>query len=180
MATPNTEVHSVETAQDQSVLAALGLDTHIFVSQLINFVIVFLVVWFLILKPLTKKMEERKNIIDESLDKAKEVEKNLMMSEESYKAKLEEAKKEANSIIEKAHGEAVALGEKMKETTKQEIDGLVTQAKKSIALEREEALSAVKSHSVELISAALAKIVGSEMSEKTDKKVIEDALKSMK
>jgi len=180
MATPNTEVHSTETAQDQSVFSSLGLDTHIFVSQLINFVIVFLVVWFLILKPLTKKMEERKNIIDESLDKAKEVEKNLMMSEESYKAKMDEAKKEANGIIEKAHAEATSLGEQMKEKSKVEIEGLVVQAKKSIVMEREEALAAVKSQAIEMISAALTKIVSSEMTEKTDKKVIEDALKSMK
>lgn len=180
MATMNTEVHSVEATAEESVFSSLGLDTHIFVSQLINFVLVFLVVWFLILKPLTKKMEERKNIIDESLDKVKEVESNLMMSEEKYKEKIEEAKRDANGILEKAHADAVALGEKMKETTRQEIDTLVAQAKKSIGVEREEALSAVKSHAVELISAALTKIVGSEMSEKTDKKVIEDALKSMK
>lgn len=180
MATMNTEASNLGVAQDQSVFASLGLDTHIFVSQLINFVLVFLVIWFLILKPLTKKMEERKNIIDESLDKVKEVETNLMMSEQKYKERLDEAKRDANSVIEKAHADATALGEKMKETTKQEIDALVSQAKKSIAVEREEALLSVKNHAVDLIVAALTKVVGSEMSEKTDKKVIEDALKSMK
>ena len=173
-------LHSTTEVQDESVFASLGLDTHVFVGQLINFLIVFVIVWFLLLKPLTKKLEERREMIDESIDKAKEVETNLMMSEQTYKEKLEEAKKEANKIIEHAHGEAAALADKMKDQAKVEIDGLVVQAKKSIAVEREEALSAVKSHAVDLITAALTKIVSSEMSEKMDKKVIEDALKGMK
>jgi len=173
-------LESTSEVQNESVLASLGLDTNLFVSQLINFVLVFLIVWFLLLKPLAKKLEERREMIDESIDKAKEIDANLMMSEQSYKEKLEEAKKEANKIIEHAHGEAVVLADKMKDQAKVEIDGLVVQAKKSIAVEREEALSAVKSHAVDLITVALAKIVSSEMSEKMDKKVIEDALKGMK
>lgn len=180
MASMNTENHSTQTGGEQSVFASLGLHTDIFLFQLINFTLVFLVIWFLILKPLTKKMEERKNIIDESLDKVKQVETNLMMSEQKYKEKIDEAKKEANAILEKAHEESILVAEKMKETTRQEIDALVVQAKKSISIEREEALLSVKNHAVDLIVSALTKVVGSEMSDKTDKKVIEDALKSMK
>jgi F-type H+-transporting ATPase subunit b len=180
MAKLTSETHSEVKVQDESIFTSLGLDTQLFVSQAINFAIVFLVVWFLLLKPLTKKLEERREMIDESIDKAKEVETNLMMSEQKYKEMIEEGKREANKIIEKSHADAVVLGDQMKEKSKIEIDGLVTQAKKSIAAEREEALGAVKSQAVEMISAALAKIVSSEMSEKTDKKVIEEALKSMK
>lgn len=180
MANINTEMQSEVGVENESVFASLGLDAHLFVSQLFNFAIVFGIVWFLLLKPLTKKLEERREIIDESIDKAKEVETNLMMSEQKYKEMIDEGKREANKIIEKAHTDAVVLGDQMKEKAKIEIDGLVTQAKKSIVAEREEALGAVKSQAVEMISAALAKIVSSEMSEKTDKKVIEDALKGMK
>lgn len=173
-------LESTSEVQNESVLGSLGLDTHIFVGQLINFILVFLIVWFLLLKPLTKKLEERRVMIDESIDKAKEVESNLMMSEQSYKEKLEEAKKEANKVLEKAHADATVLGDQMKEKAKVEIEGLVAQAKKSIVVEREEALLAVKSQAVEMIRLALTKVVNSEMSEKTDTKVIEDALKGMK
>lgn len=175
-----TKLESTSEVQNESILGSFGLDTNLFISQLINFVIVFLVVWFLLLKPLTKKLEERRKMIDESIDNAKAVETKLMMSEVTYKEKMHEAKKEANKIIEEAHGEASSLAEKIKVEARAEIEGLVIQAKKSIVVEREEALSAVKSHAVDLIALALTKVVSSEMSEKMDKKVIEDALTGMK
>jgi len=67
---PNTQpVETTATDQTttetevQGVAASLGLNTQLFVFQLINFVIVAIILWFLILKPLIKKMEERKKII---------------------------------------------------------------------------------------------------------------------
>ena len=77
-----THESTTEIPQDAGVLASLGINGQLFVFQLINFAIVVLVLWFLILKPLSKKLEERKKLIDDSLDKAKEIETNLGMSEQ--------------------------------------------------------------------------------------------------
>ena len=95
--------HTESAAKDEGVIASLGLNGQLFVSQLINFALVFCVLWFLILKPLTKKMEERRLMINDSLDKAKEIETNLMMSQQKYQEKLDEAKVEAkyeNGVLE--------------------------------------------------------------------------------
>ncbi|MCX6778657.1 MAG: ATP synthase F0 subunit B, partial [Candidatus Magasanikbacteria bacterium] len=59
------------TEQSGGVLGSLGINGQLFVFQLINFILVAAILWFLILKPLTKKMAERKKIIDESLDNVK-------------------------------------------------------------------------------------------------------------
>ena len=67
-ATVQTEV-THEAAAEESVAASLGLNTQLFGFQLLNFAVVGLIVWFLILKPLTKKMAERQQIINESLNK---------------------------------------------------------------------------------------------------------------
>jgi large-conductance mechanosensitive channel len=77
---------TIEThaAEEEGVLASLGLNTQLFAFQLINFIIVFFILWYLILKPLTKKMEERKKLIDDSIDKAHTVEEQVILSQQKF------------------------------------------------------------------------------------------------
>jgi F-type H+-transporting ATPase subunit b len=171
--------HTESVAKDEGVIASLGLNGQLFVSQLINFALVFCVLWFLILKPLTKKMEERRLMINDSLDKAKEIETNLMMSQQKYQEKLDEAKVEANKVLERATQEANEVGDKMKVKAKQDIQFLIEQAKRNIQTERDEAMGAVRDEAVGTIFAVLEKILPAKMTNENDKKAIEEALKGL-
>jgi F0F1-type ATP synthase membrane subunit b/b' len=113
-----TAGHAAETAAETGLLSSLGIDTSVFIFQLINFTLVGFILWFLILKPLTKKMAERQKMIDDSIDNAKKIETNLGMSEKKYQEKIDQAKVDANKIIEKAQAESVAIAEATKEKTK--------------------------------------------------------------
>ncbi|PIR78280.1 MAG: ATP synthase F0 subunit B [Candidatus Magasanikbacteria bacterium CG10_big_fil_rev_8_21_14_0_10_36_16] len=174
----NTNTES--TANEQSLPASLGLNAQLFVFQLINFAIVAVILWFLILKPLTKKLEERKKMIDESIDNAKEIETNLALSEKEYQDKLKEAKAEASKVIEKAHTEAKQLGEDMKVKAKTEVEGIIDQAKKTIKNEKVQMMEEIRQESATLIVTALEKILNEKMDGKIDKKIIEDSLNSLK
>ncbi len=77
----NQEQVVASEAVKSSVLGSLGIEGKLLAFQFVNFSIVLAVVWFLILKPLVKKLEERRQIIDESLDNAKKVETELHMAE---------------------------------------------------------------------------------------------------
>ncbi|MBI2636919.1 MAG: hypothetical protein HYW81_01875, partial [Parcubacteria group bacterium] len=50
------------------LLDSFGLDPRLFLLQLANFIIVAIILWFLILKPLTKKLSERQKVIEDSLE----------------------------------------------------------------------------------------------------------------
>jgi len=169
-----------ETNTDEGVLASLGINLQLFVFQLINFAIVALVVWFLILKPLTKKMEERKKIIDESLDNAKRVESNLQMSEQKFQEKIDEAKAQANKVIELAGEEAEKLKIDMREKAKSEIEILITQAKRNIQIEKEEMVEEIKQETIALVVDAVEKIILEKLDPKKDKKLIEDSIEKLK
>ncbi|MBP9732023.1 MAG: F0F1 ATP synthase subunit B [Candidatus Magasanikbacteria bacterium] len=175
-----TEVGHDETTADAGVLASLGINGPLFLFQLLNFAIVAVILWFLILKPLTKKMEERKNIIDESLDRAKEVETNLKMSEVKFQEKLEQAKKESNEIVASAQEEATRVQESMKQKTKDDVEALVVAAKKNIEIEKTEMQANLRKETVEIVVAAMEKILNEKMDDKKDKKFVEDILKTIK
>src|SRR3989338_8743176 len=171
---------SFEQSSEAGVAASLGLNGQLFAFQLLNFAIVAAVVWFLILKPLTKKMDERKQMIDDSLEKAKQIEANVLMSQQRYQEKIDEGKVEANKIIKTSHEEAERLARSMKEKSKKEIELLVDQAKRNIAIERDEAFAAVKKEAGALVVAAVEKILGQAIDESTDKKIIQEAIQNIK
>lgn len=164
---------------EEGVLASLGINGQLFLFQFINFTIVAIIVWFLILKPLTQKMEERKKIIDESIDNAKALETNLKMSEQKYQERIDEGKVKANKIIEATHKEATEMADAMKSRAEKDIELLVDQAKRNIAIEREEAMDGVRKEIGALVASAVEKVIGKKMDEKMDKKIIEDALKDL-
>lgn len=175
-----TQSHTTIPAEEAGVLASLGINGKQIGIQFLNFVVVFVIVWFLILKPLTKKMEERRKLIDESLDRAKEIETNHKMSEVKFQEKLEEAKKEANAIIAGAQEEATRVQETMKQKTKDEVEALVLAAKKNIEIEKTEMQASLRKETVEIVVTAMEKVLGEKMDDKKDKKFVEDILKTIK
>jgi len=168
------------TAVDESLATSLGLNGQLFAFQLLNFAVVAVIIWFLILKPLTTKLEERKKMIDDSLDNAKKVETNLQMSEQKYQEKLDEAKVEANKLIELAHTEADGLAGTMKEKAKTEIETLIVHAKQNIQAEKEEVMDDIKKETVNLVVAAVEKIMSEKMTDEKDKTLIEKTIEDMK
>lgn len=175
-----TETATHETSSEEGVLASLGINGTLFAFQFVNFALVVLILWFLILKPLTKKMAERQKMIDDSIDNAKKIETNLGMSEKKYQEKIDQAKVDANKIIEKAQVESVAVAEATKEKTKKDIEVLVEQARKNIKSERDESVNEIKAQTASLIVAATEKILGTKVDVASDNKIIEEAIKNMK
>jgi len=174
------EFTTEQTNNNESVAASLGLNGQLFIFQLINFAIVAAIVWFLILKPLTSKLEERKNIIDESLEKAKEVEANLVMSNQKFEEKIAEAKTEGNKIIVKATTDAEELAISMKAKAKTEIEKLVDQARGKIQDEKEEVMRGIKTETAGLIMAVVEKVLKEKLTDKKDQQLIEESLKGLR
>jgi F-type H+-transporting ATPase subunit b len=164
---------------DESVVASLGLNGQLFAFQLLNFAIVAAIVWFLILKPLTKTMEERKKLIDDSLDKAKQVDFNLQMAEIKFQERVDEAKAEHSKIVAKAQEEGVEITNKMKEKAQKEIELVVDQAKRNIKIEKEEMMVGLKEETANLVVAAVEKILEEKLDDKKDANLIKGTISKL-
>ena len=124
-------------------------------------------------------MAERQNMIDNSIENSKKIETNLMMSEKRYQEKIDQAKVDANKVIDKAQQDAVKLSEDMKLKAKSEIELLVVQARKNIKIERDESISDIKQQAANLIVSAAEKILSGKLDSAKDQKIIEEAMESM-
>jgi len=171
---------ATEQAGEAGLLASLGINGSLLIFQLLNFAVVVAIIWFLILKPLTKKMAERQAIIDQSLENAKKVEENLHKSERKYQERVDLSKVEANKILEKAAGDAEKVADDMKNKSKKEIELLIDQAKRNIKIERDEMMSEIKQSAAELLTLAVEKILKEKLDEKRDGKLIDEALAGLR
>jgi ATP synthase F0 subunit b len=168
-----------EGGNSGGVLGSLGINPTLFAFQLINFAIVASIIWFLILKPLSKRMTERQKMIDESIDNAKKIQENLQRSELKFQEKIDAAKVEASKIIDKAGKEAEQLSADLKVKAKKEIELLINQAKRNIKVERDEMVAGVKETTAEIVVAALEKILSEKINDKKDKELVEEMIKKL-
>ncbi len=178
--TLETEHGDAGKETSDGVLQTLGLDGQIFVGQLVNFLLVIVIVWFLILKPLTKKLDERRRMIDESIEKARKVDAAFEMSQQKYQEKIDEAKSGANKIIEKSHQEATRIGDTLKMKAKEEIELLVAQAKRNIEIDREEMRQDLRKETADLVVLAVKKIISERLDKKGDIAYIQEILSDLK
>lgn len=179
IARASSEAAEIAEKTEKGVFASLGINPTLFLFQLANFIVVALILWFLILKPLTKKMAERKQIIDDSLANAEKLKNKLAKSEEDYLARLAAAQVEAEKILEQARRDGEQLSDELKEKTRSEIAKLVSDAKKQINSEKEEMLVNFKSEAADLVVLALEKILQEKIDDKADEKFITEVIKSL-
>jgi len=164
------------TENGGGILGSMGINAPLFGFQLLNFAIVFVILWFLILKPLSKKLTERQKMIDDSIENSRKIDDMLRQSEIGFQEKIDMAKAEASMILERAKTDADSLSESIKAKTREEIDVLVIQAKKKINAERDQMVGDLKTETASIVIAAVEKILSEKIDEGKDKKLIAEAL----
>jgi len=100
------------------ILGKLGIDIHLLIAQIINFVILLFILNKFVYKPILKEIEE-KNIEDNKKQKELEEKENQLKSQlEEARNEIIKSKKKANNIIK----EAEILAEQIKLRTQEEIE----------------------------------------------------------
>jgi F-type H+-transporting ATPase subunit b len=159
-------------------LGKIGFDWRMGLFNLVNFLII---VWLLkkyAFKPILKIVNDRQKVIQDGLDNATQASTDLKMAEKRAQDIIDTAKVEANKVLEKGSLQAEAHVVKMKDKATKEIELLVTQAKKNIAIERKDMEEELKNHTAKLVVAAVEKIVDERLDDKKDGKLINNALGS--
>ena len=161
----------------ESLVSIFHIDGKLFLAQLINFAIIFFVLYKFAFKPIAKIMQERTTTIEKSLDDAKAVENKLAETSIEQTRILNEAKKDALAIVEKANQAAEVNKQKLVEKTKLEVAAIIAGEKVKIAQEKEESLKEMKQEIAGLVVLAVEKVIKEKMTDDKDKQLIADIIK---
>jgi F-type H+-transporting ATPase subunit b len=156
-----------------SLIETFHLDIKLLIAQIINFAIVFIILYFFALKPLMRVMQDRTKKIEKSIDDAKKIEEKLTSSEEDYNKKMALAKKEANTIINKAGEQAEAKKKEIIKKAREEVGQIINKEKIEMQAEKARTLKEIKSEVADLVVASVEKVLEKKVDSKEDKKLIE-------
>ena len=161
----------------ESLITTFHIDWRLFLAQVINFTIVFSVLYWFAFKPLAKIMAERSNKIAQGLDDAKKAEVKLEETKAEFNKALAEAKKQANLILEKADSQAEAKKAEMVVRAKEEIGQIINQEKQKMQAEKAATLKEIKKEVADLVAASVEKVLGEKVDLKKDKEIIKKLVK---
>lgn len=160
-----------------SLISTFHLDLGLFLAQLANFTIVFLVLYFFAFKPLVKVMTERTEKIDKSLKDADEIENRLAITETKQQEIITAAKKQASLIVEEADKRGEVRHEELIARAKEEIGDLMNAQRATIDRDKAETLKQIKAEIAELVVMTVEKVLNEKMDSDKDQKIIKDLVK---
>ncbi|HNX11301.1 MAG TPA: F0F1 ATP synthase subunit B [bacterium] len=160
-----------------SLISIFHIDWKILIAQIINFGIIFFVLYRFAFKPLSKMMNDRTKLIEKGLTDAKDIEKKLTQTNFEQVEVLNQAKKDALAIVEKANVQAEENKQKLVEKTKQEVAQIIVQEKAKIQAEKDSLREELKREMAELVILATEKVIGEKMDGAKDKELIAKIIK---
>lgn len=160
-----------------SIIETFHLDIKLLIAQAVNFAIVFAVLYWFVIKPLSKIMGERTKKIEKSLEDAKEIEARLGNTKKDYDEIIAGGKIKANEIMEKASELADKKKAEMIVKAKEEIGIIINQEKAKLQADKAQALKEIKKEMAELVASSLEKILGEKIDAKKDNDLIKKSIK---
>lgn len=157
-------------------MAELGLDLGLFISQVANFVVLLLLLWALLYKPVLKKLTERAERIKKGVDDADEAGKLLEQAHARHEQELVEGRREAREIIEQATRAGEQQRQEILAQAKTDAQEIVARAQRQAMREIEEGRVALRQQIVDMAMAGATRLIQDSLDDAKHRVLIEDLL----
>jgi len=161
------------------LFAKLGIDWRLLIAQLVNFVILFTALTFLLYKPLIASLDKRRAKIAESLANAEKISEELNRAGAESERIVAASRVEAARIASEAAKQAETARLAAVEKTRAEVAGVISSGKAQLAAERDAMMSEVRRAAADLIAVATEKVINEKMTSARDKSLIEKTLETV-
>jgi F-type H+-transporting ATPase subunit b len=158
-------------------LESLGLSVGVFISQVVSFGVLLLLLSLFAYRPIMKMMDNRARKIQESLEAGERAKQEATNSEKEVAKKLEEASVSGQKIVDQAVKAAEDVRRRAEQDAKQQADAIIEKARVEIAHEKEEAAAELRREVADLAVAVAGKTIGRSLDETAQKQIIDEALK---
>ncbi len=154
---------------------SFGFDIWIFLSQVISFVIVALLLKQLAYKPILRVLEERRQRIAEGLLNAEKIKQQLAEAEQRYQEILAKGNSEAQKMIDEARASAGVIAERKEQEAIASAEQILAKAREASALEHERTMSQLKRELGRLVVDTTAKVTGKVLTPEDQRRLQEEA-----
>jgi len=157
-------------------LANLGINMPVLLAQIINFIILFGLLYLVAYKPIMRMLDERSRKIKESMERTEYIKQQAERAEEEAKKRIDAAAKEGQEAVARA----VRTGEEVKREAQQqarhEAEALITRARGEIQRERDEAIDDLRREFADITIMAAEKVIERSLDKKAHREIIKKVL----
>ncbi len=157
-------------------LADLGFNLSTLVAQVVNFVILFGLLYLVAYKPVTRMLDQRAQKIKDSLEQAEATREKATHAEEEIRKRLEEASREGQERIARALRAGEETKQKAQQEARQEAEALLVRARADIQRERDDAIQRLRQEFGDLTILAAQKVIKRALDKETHRQLIEEVL----
>jgi F-type H+-transporting ATPase subunit b len=157
-------------------LGKLGINGANLLAQLVNFGVLFLLLYLLAFKPILKMLDERARRIKESIDQTDAIKDQAARAEEESRRRIEAGIKEGQDLISRATRAGEEVRQQAQQKAQEEAQALVGRARGEIQRERDEAVGALRKEFAELTIMAAEKVIDRSLDKQAHRDVIDKVL----
>ena len=157
-------------------MAQLGIDPRWFLSQLVNFLIMMLILQRFLYKPMLNMLHQRQERVRESMDYAERVKVEAARAQEDYEKKIDESRREAQGIIGQATQQAERAREEILAKARDEAKEIKEKAVTDVDYERRRVTAELRNQVADLAILAAGRVLGKELDATTHRQVVIDFL----
>ena len=163
----------------QDFFYQFGLDWKLFLSQLVNFALVLIILRLFVYKPLLNILSSRRKKIEEGMQKAHEAETRLKEADEVFKKRIKEAEQKCVILLDTAEKKTEKCEIDMTANLKKREEELIKKAEVVAESRKKEVFREISREAAGLLRSAIAKAVESEP-DKVDETLIKKAVSFLK
>ena len=142
----------------QSLLNSLGLDFTIFFSQLVNFIILYVLLKKFALEKLLRSINKRQEMIADGVRNAQNAKLVLVQVKTQQEEIISDARDKAREILAQARQDAKLQTEKITAAAGVKAEQLLADAHEQIQTEKQKMLLEVKNELADIIAIGVAKV----------------------
>ncbi len=154
-------------------LASLGVNLPSLIAQVINFAILFGLLYLVAYKPLMRMLDERSRRVKESMEQTEYIKQQAAKAEQETEKRITEAGKEGQKIIDQAVKTGEEMRQKAQGEARQEAEILIIKARAEIQREHDGAISALRKEFAGLTILAAEKVITRSLDKEAHRHIID-------
>src|SRR3989338_2817601 len=161
-------------------LAKLGINVPVLLAQIVNFTILFVLLYLVAYKPILKMLDSRSKKIEESVKQTEYIKEQVVHAEEESKKRIDAAGREGQELVARAMRTGEEVRQQAQQDAQKDAETLITRARTEIQRERDGAIDGLRREIAALTNMAAEKVIEQSLDKEAHRRLIDKTLEESK
>ena len=157
-------------------LSGLGISLPTLLAQIINFVILFGLLYLVAYKPIMRMLDERAGRVKDSMEQTEYIKEQAARAEEEAEKRIEAASKEGQEVVARAARTGEGVRQQAQQEARQDAEALIARARTEIQRERDDAVDKLRREFADLTILAAGKVIDRSLDKEAHRQLIDKTL----